>query len=126
MEWLIAKLQSPKEIIDFLDDVFEIMEIRRKVGEIVSVEFSVRSNEGNHAIPHVHAAYGEDNISIAIESGEILAGNLPGKKQKKAVEWVMSHQQQLLNQWKEFAISAVSHTTKSRLGTCFSDTYEEN
>ena len=32
-----------------------------------------------HNLPHIHAKYAEFEVSISIESGEILAGELPRK-----------------------------------------------
>lgn len=115
MEYIVAKFTFPSEIIAFLDDVFEIYEIRGKVGRENGVVFEIRTNEQNHSIPHVHASYGEHNISIGIESGIVFAGNLPKKNQKAAINWVLSHQEKLLNDWKNIAISAISNMTATSL-----------
>lgn len=120
-EWLFVKMNVPSEICSFLDTIFEIYEIRRKVGEANGIEFSVRTNEGNHTIPHIHAKYGDFNISIAIETGEVLVGNLPKKKEALAVRWVNEHRAQLISDWNQYAVSAISHTTMSRLNTPLSD-----
>ena len=115
MQYLITKLQYPRDITSFLDCVFEIYEIRGRVGSENGIKFSIRTNEQNHSLPHVHAEYGEHNISIEIANGNILAGNLPKKNQKIAVEWVLKNKDKLLNDWKNIAISATSSTTMSRL-----------
>ena len=107
MQYLITKLQYPRDITSFLDCVFEIYEIRGRVGSQNGINFSIRTNE--------HAEYGEHNISIEIANGNILAGNLPKKNQKIAVEWVLKNKDKLLNDWKDIAISATSSTTMSRL-----------
>lgn len=125
MEWLIKSVKSPKEIVQFMNSVFEITEIRGKVGNQNGIEFSVRSNEGNHVIPHVHAKYGEYEISIAIETGDVLAGNLPNKRTAIAQNWVLSHKSDLLTKWNEITITAISTMTMSRINTCLSDDYEE-
>jgi len=117
MQYRLAKLHSPKEIIIFLEEVFEIYEIRGRVGTNNGVVFQVRTNEGNHALPHVHAQYGEYSISIEISTGKILNGNLPKKKEKTASEWVLDHKAELLASWRSISISAISTTTKTQLAS---------
>jgi hypothetical protein len=51
----------PANILEFLTEVFDLYE--------------VRSNESNHSIPHIHAQYGEYQVSIEIKTGKILVGN---------------------------------------------------
>ena len=115
MEYLLVQLNKPKEITDFLNDVFEIYEIRQRVGKVNGIVFQIRSNEQNHTIPHVHAAYGEYNISVEIETGKVLAGNLPKKNERIAVDWVLSNRERLLREWRNIAISANSTLTNSAL-----------
>lgn len=115
MQYMEATLGIPKEIISFFYDVFELYEIRVKVGRENGVVFEIRTNEKNHSLPHVHAAYGEYSISIDIVSGKVLAGRLPKKKQKTAVDWVLAHKDKLLGDWKNIAISGVSTMTETRL-----------
>ena len=102
-------------ISSFLDNIFEIYEIRGRVGDINGITFCVRTNEQNHTIPHVHAKYGDYNISIEIATGKVLAGNLPKKNQKVAVEWVLKNKDKLLVDWRNIAISAKTTMTKSKL-----------
>lgn len=64
---------------------------------------------------HVHAEYGKYSVSIEIETGKILAGNLPKKNQKMAVKWVLEHKDKLLNDWGNIAITAETSMTRSRL-----------
>ncbi len=115
-EWAIRKNIEPQEIVKFIDDVFEILEIRGKVGKQAGITFIVHSNEQNHAIPHVHAQYGEFEVSIAIETGEVLAGNLPKQNLKKAIEWVLSNRDKLQSDWNTYSLSAISNTTQSMIG----------
>ena len=101
----------PSDIFEFIYDIFELYEIRGRVGNSDGIVFEVRTKEANHTIPHIHAQYGEYQISIAIMDGTILSGNLPIKKQRKAMEpsediltrsWqVVSSQQwnELTKQW---------------------------
>lgn len=115
-EWIIRKIFEPQEIVEFIDSVFDLVEIRAIVGKLNGISFVVHSNEQNHNIPHVHAQYGEYEISIAIESGEVLAGNIPPQNLKRAVKWVKKNKEKLLSAWKDYALSANSSTTKSLIG----------
>ena len=116
-EWLVLRAMGkiPEEIIDFMTVSFEIMEIRALVCKENGVAFEVRTREHNHATPHVHASYGSYSISISLENGEVLDGNLPPKQAKFAVNWVLKHKELLLGKWQDIVISAISTTTKSRL-----------
>ena len=96
MPYFVLKSQYPKEIISFLDSVFEIIEIRGRVGYKNGITFVIRTDEKKHHILHVHATYGKYNISIEIETGKVLAGNLPTKNQRLAVEWVVALVQKVL------------------------------
>ena len=84
-DWRIIRCSVPQEIVVFLNKVFLLEEIRRRVGKINGITFEVRSQEQNHSIPHVHASYGEYSVSIAIEDGRIMSGNLP-KSMKKLLQ----------------------------------------
>lgn len=95
--------------------MFEIIEIRAKVGKDNGVEFIVHTNEQNHNLSHVHAKYGKHEISVAIESFKVLAGNLPPKQTRIAQEWVENNQAKLRNDWKTYASSATSAYTMSGL-----------
>lgn len=105
----------PVEIYNFFVDVFELCEVRGKVGEDNGVVFYMSSNEGNHNIPHVHASCGEFDISIGIDDGQVLAGNLPRKNQKIAVSWVKQNKENLLSKWKDIKVSQNLPYRMSRL-----------
>ncbi len=117
-DWRLLKAKNafPEEIVSFMEDIFQIMEIRERVGTVRGIKFEVRSREQNHNRPHVHAEYDKYAISIEIETGEILAGNLPKSQQGKAVKWVKDNKDYLLGKWSDLAITATSIMTKSRLG----------
>ena len=108
MEWIIKRLKEPIDIVEFINQVFELYEIRGQVGRINGISFIVHSNEQNHSIPHIHAKYGEYEISVAIITGEILAGNLPKKNRKIAVDWVLNHKKQLLSDWNNGSMKSSS------------------
>lgn len=117
-DWLMLKAKGnvPMEIVGFLEDVFQILEIREQVGTVRGIKFEVRSREKNHNRPHVHAEYDKYAVSIDIETGEILAGNLPPSQKTKAIKWVKDNKDYLLGKWSKIAITATSMTTKSMMG----------
>lgn len=117
-DWFMlrAKGAIPPEIVSFMVATFQIMEIRERVAKIKGIKFEVRTREQNHPVPHVHAEYDGYNISIAIETGEVLAGNLPKSQQRIAVDWVKANESFLTSKWNEIAISATSILTMSRMG----------
>lgn len=107
----------PPEIIKFYFDIFELHEIRARVGHINGIQFDVRSKESNHNIPHIHARYGGFEISISLVDYKVLAGNLPSKQQKKAVNWVKTNKNLLLTRWSDISIKGEIPLTGSNLST---------
>ena len=79
----------PKEILSFFKDVFEIYEIRVKVGETKQIKFIVHTND--HNPPHIHAKYDKYEISISLLDFSVLAGNIPLKNKNIAIKWVKEH-----------------------------------
>ena len=55
----------------------------------------------NHSRPHIHLDYGKNfhAASIAIDSGEILIGTIPGKYSKTILEWVNKNREILNKIW---------------------------
>lgn len=53
-----------------------------------------------HSKPHIHAEYGEYEVSIAIDDGAILGGELPRSKMKLVQAWIEIHREDLLADWK--------------------------
>lgn len=54
-----------------------------------------------HNPPHFHAIYGTHEAAIAIESGDVLAGNLPRRARKLLVERIELHRDELLDDWQQ-------------------------
>lgn len=52
-----------------------------------------------HHLPHVHVRYQGEEAVLAIPSGEILDGALPGGKMKLVQAWIEIHQDDLLADW---------------------------
>ena len=52
-----------------------------------------------HHLPHIHVKYQDQEVVIAIPSGEILEGELWASRLKLAQAWIEIHQDELLADW---------------------------
>ena len=52
-----------------------------------------------HNPPHIHFIYGECIGVIALQTLEVLEGDLPNKALSMALEWTKVNQQELLEMW---------------------------
>jgi len=52
-----------------------------------------------HALPHIHAKYGDFEASLSIAEGEALAGSLPRKQLRLVQAWIELHRDELLADW---------------------------
>ena len=102
------EIKWPQSRIEYGDyynvfcEVFSLMEKREKITDLKEgIVIEIRNKENGHNIPHIHAWYQGDNISISLIDGSILAGNIPRKNQKIAAEWVTTHLLELREKWKE-------------------------
>ncbi len=57
-----------------------------------------KEKDGKHNIPHIHAAYGDDDVVMAFD-GTILEGGLTKSKQKLLDAWVEIHADELNANW---------------------------
>jgi hypothetical protein len=69
--------------------------IARFYGIIIKMYFS----QSEHGVPHFHAVYGEFNGVFAIETLEMLEGDLPARSQRLVKEWGTQYQSELLRMW---------------------------
>ncbi|WP_165064595.1 DUF4160 domain-containing protein [Paludisphaera rhizosphaerae] len=53
----------------------------------------------DHAPPHFHAIYGDDEAVVAIETAEVLDGRLPRRARALVREWVAAHRDELTRNW---------------------------
>lgn len=88
-------LKISKEIKQFYNSVFELYEIRQRVGEFKKIKFIVHTRE--HNPPHVHAIYDKYEISISLKDFKVLSGNIPEKNKNIAIKWVKNNKDYLLN-----------------------------
>lgn len=57
-----------------------------------------------HHVPHIHAEYSGQEAVFSIESGEIIAGELPRGKAKLVQAWIEIHHDELQADW-ELAVN---------------------
>jgi len=69
--------------------------IARFYGILIKMYFS----QSEHGIPHFHAIYAEHNAVFAIETLEMMEGDLPGRAQQLVKEWAAQYQRELLDMW---------------------------
>ena len=65
-------------------------------GVMVSIMFE---DNARHHEPHVHARYQGSKASVAIKTGEVLAGSLPPRQLRMLQVWMDLHQDELLANW---------------------------
>jgi hypothetical protein len=56
-------------------------------------------DDQRHAAPHIHARYGGYEAAIAIDDGEVLAGELPRKQLRLVQAWIELHRDELIADW---------------------------
>lgn len=59
----------------------------------------------DHAPPHFHAEYAEDEIRVAIDTLSVISGKLTPRATGMVVEWAALHQAELRARWQ----SAMKH-----------------
>lgn len=64
--------------------------------------FILRIYAGEHGAAHVHVLGPDFACVVAIETGEIMAGEMPVKHRKRAASWIAAHQTELLAAWRQF------------------------
>lgn len=115
-DYMLKKLNIPKEIYDFILKTFQIYEVRGIITEINGIKFEVKTKEQGHNRAHIHASYGEFNISISIDNKiEVLSGKLPIKQTKQAINFVNDNIEKLRNEWNNVHINMKLPQTKSAL-----------
>lgn len=69
--------------------------IARFYGIIIKMYFS----QSEHGISHFHAVYGEFNAVFAIQTSEMIEGDLPKRAQKLVNEWASLYRKELADMW---------------------------
>lgn len=68
-------------------------EVSRFFGIVVAMFYN------EHAPPHFHAKYGDDQASIRIDNGAVLDGRLGPRALRLVEEWRVLHQAELFEDW---------------------------
>jgi hypothetical protein len=73
---------------------------------IVSIFFGIiiRINFRDHAPPHIHAEYQNDEALFDIQTMELIEGRLPRNARRFVREWTQIHQEELMRNW-ELAVN---------------------
>lgn len=53
----------------------------------------------DHGVPHFHVLTPDGKVSVAIDTLQILAGNLPRRRLTEALAWAAKNRQRLLTCW---------------------------
>jgi len=69
--------------------------IARFYGILIKMYFS----QSEHGSPHFHAIYGEYNAVFAIDSLEMIEGDLPARARRLVSEWAAQYKADLLDMW---------------------------
>jgi Domain of unknown function (DUF4160) len=67
-------------------------EISRFLGIVIGMFYR------EHGPPHFHAVYGEDRITVEIETGAV-SGRFPRRALSLVLEWHTRHKDELLRDW---------------------------
>lgn len=54
-----------------------------------------------HRMPHIHVEAPEARASLALDTGEVLAGNAPADMLREARKFIAANRDGLLARWKE-------------------------
>jgi hypothetical protein len=55
----------------------------------------------DHLPPHFHAEYGSLEAVYAIDTLDVLRGQLPRRAHIMVIEWALAHRQELRNNWQK-------------------------
>jgi len=56
-------------------------------------------DDRQHHVPYLHAEYAEYRAVMAIDTGEVLAGELPPAKLRLVLAWIEIHRDELVANW---------------------------
>ncbi|MDX1507288.1 MAG: DUF4160 domain-containing protein [Woeseiaceae bacterium] len=68
-------------------------EISRFFGIVIAMYYN------DHPPPHFHARYGEFEIRVEIETGDVMSGEMPKRQEGLVLEWLDLHREELMEDW---------------------------
>lgn len=71
------------------------------------IRFEIRPKEHGHNVPHCHACFGNQNISISLIDFSTLSGNIPQQKAHFAARWVEANIDTLKSHWNKYHVMEV-------------------
>ena len=80
----------------------EVFSWRDTVERTHGIRFEIRPKENGHNVPHCHASYQGQEISISLLDGEVTAGNIPKQQQRFATTWVKRNLPVLQSCWDKY------------------------
>jgi hypothetical protein len=102
------KIQSQLRGLVLWEFVFDgVRGWRDTVERTHGIRFEIRPKEQGHNVPHVHACFGGQNISISLLDFSILAGNIPHLKAQAAIRWVKANIDILSAHWDKYHVMEV-------------------
>ena len=60
---------------------------------------AIRMYVRDHPPPHFHASYGGHEAFVAIETGEVIEGQLPKAAARLVKEWALARRERLRENW---------------------------
>ena len=69
-----------------------------RISEFFGIAIYMYFND--HLPPHFHAEYGEFEAVYAIDTLDVLRGNLPRRAQSLVVEWALAYRDELRANWR--------------------------
>jgi hypothetical protein len=72
--------------------------ISRFYGIVIRMYFS------DHAPPHFHAVYAAEEAVVAIETGEVIRGEIPERALRLVREWASIHKDELTANWERIQL----------------------
>jgi len=60
----------------------------------------ITMNFVDHAPPHFHATYGDEEAQVEIATGDVIGGSLPRRAAALVKEWAELHRRELEDNWK--------------------------
>jgi hypothetical protein len=70
-----------------------------KLSHFFGIDIVLWTREDPHQLAHFHAVYGDEEVSIAIGTLEILAGKMNRRALALVIEWAIQHRPELLAAW---------------------------
>ena len=70
--------------------------VKRFGGFLIAMYFE------DHNPPHVHVVWPDDEAFVAIVDGEVLAGAIPAKFRRKALDWIAENREMLMTLWTKY------------------------